>query len=313
MVREMQQARRVMDMKVGNILVPVDFSPPSLLAVNHGVSLARAFRAKLTLLHVVESIPPAQAFSEIRVDVEERDRYQVARLLSALVSSEDQDDLDLRVVVRVGDIKDEIADAIREKGADLLVMGTHGRGLFGRWIVGSITEGILRNIEIPILTVCRAAKPLAFERIVFATDLSDYAKEAFDFALELAGRMHSELFILHVLDQTRLAYGTPEVGGALGEQDVEEAKTKLAALAAEVSAAKLHGETSLVVGPPADEILKAAEITDADIVLIGVHKRRLIERALLGTTAERVVREARVPVLSIPVGLASHSARRGML
>jgi nucleotide-binding universal stress UspA family protein len=291
----------------------VDFSPPSLLAVNHGVSLARAFRSKLTLLHVVESIPPAQAFSEIRVDVGERDREQAARMLTALVGSEDQDDLDLRVVIRVGDIKDEIADAVRRKGADMLVMGTHGRGLFGRWIIGSITEGILRNVGIPVLTVCRAAKPLAFERILFATDLSEYAKEAFDFALELAGRMHSEIFILHVLDQTRLAYGTPEVGGAFGEQEIEEAKAELAALAAEVSAAKVRGETSLVVGPVPDEILKAAEIADADIILIAVQKRRLIERALLGTTAERVIREARVPVLSIPAGLASHSARRGAL
>jgi nucleotide-binding universal stress UspA family protein len=291
----------------------VDFSPPSLLAVNHGVSLARAFRSKLTLLHVVESIPPAQAFSEIRVDVGERDREQAARMLTALVGSEDQDDLDLRVVIRVGDIKDEIADAARKKGADMLVMGTHGRGLFGRLIIGSITEGILRNVGIPVLTVCRAAKPLAFERILFATDLSEYAKEAFDFALELAGRMHSEIFILHVLDQTRLAYGTPEVGGAFGEQEIEEAKAELAALAAEVSAAKVRGETSLVVGPVPDEILKAAEIADADIILIAVQKRRLIERALLGTTAERVIREARVPVLSIPAGLASHSARRGAL
>jgi nucleotide-binding universal stress UspA family protein len=300
-------------MKVGNILVPVDFSPPSLLAVKHGVSLARAFRSKLTLLHVVESIPPAQAFSEIRVDVDELNREQAARMLTALVGSEDQDDLDLRVVIRVGDIKDEIADAVRRKGADMLVMGTHGRGLFGRWIIGSITEGILRNVGIPVLTVCRAAKPLAFERILFATDLSEYAKEAFDFALELAGRMHSEIFILHVLDQTRLAYGTPEVGGAFGEQEIEEAKAELAALAAEVSAAKVRGETSLVVGPVPDEILKAAEIADADIILIAVQKRRLIERALLGTTAERVIREARVPVLSIPAGLASHSARRGAL
>jgi nucleotide-binding universal stress UspA family protein len=291
----------------------VDFSPPSLLAVNHGVSLARAFRSKLTLLHVVESIPPAQAFSEIRVDVDELNREQAARMLTALVGSEDQDDLDLRVVIRVGDIKDEIADAVRKEGADMLVMGTHGRGLFGRLIIGSITEGILRNVGIPVLTVCRAAKPLAFERILFATDLSEYAKEAFDFALELAGRMHSEIFILHVLDQTRLAYGTPEVGGAFGEQEIEEAKAELAALAAEVSAAKVRGETSLVVGPVPDEILKAAEIADADIILIAVQKRRLIERALLGTTAERVIREARVPVLSIPAGLASHSARRGAL
>ena len=164
-------------MHIKNVLVPVDFSPPSRLAVNYAVSLARKFRAKLTLMNVVESASAlAHPFTAHSATIEKEHREQAARMLSALLGSEDQDDLDLRIVVKSGNIKNEILAVIREQHADILVMGTHGRGLFGRWVIGSITEGMLRKISIPILTVCRATKPLTFDRILFATDLSESSK-----------------------------------------------------------------------------------------------------------------------------------------
>ena len=84
-------------MKIKNVLVPADFSPPSRLAVNYGVSLARQFRAKLTLMHVVES-PPALGypFGSENPKVEAAHREQAMRMLSALLAPEDQDDLDLQ-------------------------------------------------------------------------------------------------------------------------------------------------------------------------------------------------------------------------
>jgi len=296
-------------MKIEHILVPVDFSPPSRLAVNYGVSLARTFRAKLTLMHVVESVPAAHAYAAVNVTIEKRHREQAVRMLSALVASEDQDDLDLRIVIRVGDIKEQIADVIREERADILVMGTHGRGLFGRWLIGSITEGMLRNVSIPVLTVCRATKPLALNRLLFATDLSESAKEAFDFALELAGRLHSDVVALHAIDQRGLTYAGPEMADYCRDQDRTEAKAKLVEVAGEGSARMVSVEPLVVEGIPSEEILKAVETTEADVILLAVHKKRLVERAVVGTTAERVIREANVPVLSIPTGVVAGTGR----
>ena len=144
-------------MDIKNVLVPVDFSPPSRLAVNYGVSLARKFRAKLTLMHVVESLSAV-------AHPESEPREQAMRMLSALLAPEDQDDLDLRIVIKSGNIKDEITSTIAEQHADIAVMGTHGRGLLGRWLIGSVTQGILRKMPIPILTVCCATRPLTFEK-----------------------------------------------------------------------------------------------------------------------------------------------------
>jgi nucleotide-binding universal stress UspA family protein len=287
-------------MNIKNVLVPVDFSPPSRLAVNYGVSLARKFRATLTLMHVVESASGfAHPFADESGTIAQGHRDQALRMLGALLGSEDQDDLDLRTVVKCGSIKDEIAAVIREQEADILVMGTHGRGFFGRLLIGSVTEGILRKISIPVLTVCRATKPLALNRILLATDMSESSRGGFDFALELARTMRSDLVMFHAVDRTALAGGA-EMVAYVSEDIVEQAKAKLAELAAEAKRAKVRVETELVEGVAAEEILATAERSSADLILISVAKKGAVERALLGTTAERIIREATVPVLSIP-------------
>ena len=71
------------------------------------------------------------------------------------------------------------------------------------------------------------------------------------------------MMIVHILDQTRLAYGTPDLAGDFSQRDIADAEAKLGSLAAEVRAAKLTVETSLVIGRAPDEILKVAEKTDA--------------------------------------------------
>jgi len=293
-------------MSIKNILVPVDFSPPSRLAVNHAISLARIFRAKLTLMHVVEAPSGFARPVTAETAVIARDHgAQAVRMMSALVGSEDQDDLDLQIVTRSGNIRAQILSVIDEQSADVVVMGTHGRGLFGRWFIGSITEGLLRNTSIPILTVCRATKPVSLTRILFATDLWESSTETFDYVLELARASQSELTILHVLDKQNLTYGDTEMFVYTGEPNLEEAKAKLSQFVARAAEKEVKAEAIAVEGVAAEEVLKAADRSEADLIVVTVQKKGFVERVLLGTTAEFVIREANVPVLSIPAAVAS--------
>jgi nucleotide-binding universal stress UspA family protein len=293
----------VIAMDIKNVLVPVDFSPPSRLAVNYGVELARKFRARLTLLHVVESGAAVVAgFPGEGSDAAKKHGEQALRMLSALIAPEDQDDLDLRIVMKSGDIKDEIASVIDEQHADIAVMGTHGRGLFSRWLIGSVTEGILRKVSIPILTVCHATRPLAFNRILFATDCTESSKRAFDFVLEMACSMGSQVTLLHALDPVAVTYGGAEMAQYIDRHNATEVQSELAGLVAEGAQQDVRVETVIAEGFAADEIAKAAEEYNADLLFIAVKHKGLVERVLLGTTAERAIREAHIPVLSIPVG-----------
>jgi nucleotide-binding universal stress UspA family protein len=289
-------------MDIKTVLVPVDFSPPSRLALNHGVAFARRFHAQLVLLHIMET-PPALAYTYPTdyAKIETQHREQAWRMLSALVAPEDQDDLDLHVMIKAGKIEEEIAATIHEAKADAVIMGTHGRGLFGRAFIGSITQHMLRKVPVPILTVCRVTRPLTFERILYATDLSEASNRGFRSVLDFAATTRSTVAVVHTVHEPTLAYveaGMPPIDK---QQLLDGARDQLKALEAEAFERKIKIETVLVEGNPAETILKAAEEDCADLIVMTVSKKGLIERALLGSTAERVIREAHLPVLSIPV------------
>src|SRR5436190_458893 len=136
-------------MRITKVLVPVDFSPPSTVAMNHAVLLARRFRATLSLLHVIEPSTALMYTFPTETEATERKRCERAeRMLAAMLSPEDQDDLDLETSVAVGDIPSVIELAVRKQHADIVVMGTHGRGLVGRWLVGSVTQSLLRKLDV---------------------------------------------------------------------------------------------------------------------------------------------------------------------
>jgi nucleotide-binding universal stress UspA family protein len=295
-------------MDIKNVLVPMDFSPASRLALNWGVSLARSLRAKLTLMHVVE-FPSVlrHPFGQESSEIEKKHHDQTMRMLSCLVAPEDQDDLDLQIVIKSGDIKKEIAEVIDEQRADVVVMGTHGRGLFGRWLIGSITEGLLRKVTIPVLTVCRARSALGVKRILFATDLSESTKQGFDFALDLARTMESDLVLAHVVN-TAVSYADVEVLSDAGDM-IENAEKELQQFATQARNADVNIQTFVLEGNVAEEILNTADRYCADLILITVQSKPFVERALLGTTAERVIREAKVPVFLIPVQQAQEGRR----
>jgi nucleotide-binding universal stress UspA family protein len=297
-------------MRIEKVLVPVDFSPPSGLAVNYGIALARKFRAKLSLLNVVE---PATAliysFPTEGAKLEKEQSKRAWRMLPALVGPEDADDLDLQILVKTGNIEEQIASAIRDERADIVVMGTHGRRLLGRWLIGSVTQHMLRKIDVPVLTVCRLTRPLTFARILFAADLSASSKEGFAFALDLARSTDANLSVMYVVEEVNLVYGGNEVAGYVGVRSLEEARETLDQFVAEGKRQKVRVETMVVEGVTAQAIFKAAEDTCADMIVLTVERKGLLERALLGSTAERVIREAHVPVLSIPAGAKAASEK----
>src|SRR5262249_55479233 len=133
-------------MLIKDVLVPVDFSPASRIAVNYGTSLARQFHGRLMLLNVVEPVTGGMSeFPPIAAKIEREHYAQALRMLPALVAPEDQDDLDLQTLVRCGNVEEQILSAVHDEEADLIVMGTHGRGLLGRLFIGSVTQHILRK------------------------------------------------------------------------------------------------------------------------------------------------------------------------
>jgi nucleotide-binding universal stress UspA family protein len=147
-------------------------------------------------------------------------------------------------------------------------------------------------------------KPI--KRILVATDFSDCAREAIDYALSFAERVGAEVDIVHVVERPMYF----EVGVAHNLQlrhDVDQwlrelkqaAAKRLDALVSELRKRNPGARSWLREGMPVEEILNAARETTADLIVIGTHGRTGLPHVLLGSVAERVVRGAPCPVLTV--------------
>jgi nucleotide-binding universal stress UspA family protein len=283
--------------EAANVLVPVDFSPASVLALNHGVQLARRLGASLTVLHVIELPHELKHPLEIRAATLQRE--QAERILPALVAPEDRDDLNLKFDIRTGAAAEEIISAAAQLRASIIVMGKHGRGLWQRWMVGSVSEATLRRAGTPVLVVSGGASPRPPERILFATDLAAPAEGSLHAALEFARGTGASIVLFHMADTAHAVMEGMKPG--VEERDIEKARRDLNALAAECAERHVPAEVVVVEGSSAHAaILKAAEDRGAELIVIGARKKGAIERAVLGSTAEKLIREAHVPVLAVP-------------
>jgi nucleotide-binding universal stress UspA family protein len=289
------------EMEIKNVMLPTDFSEPSRMALHYAVVLARTFRARLTLLHVLEPQPLQEIATDEIEKIEHKRRENALQQLGTLLAPEDEDDLDLQIVVKSGNARKEIAAAVEQYRADILVLGTHGRSRIGRLIMGSTTEGLLRKLTIPILTVCHALSPQGFKRILFATDLSDSSLGAFKFALRMAAILRAEIIAIHALGGPVLTSG--ELDMPIQSDLANEACRRLEVLVKEGKHQGVEVQALVVGDSAAVGILNAAVENLVDLIFLTISKKGIVERALLGTTAERVARDARVPVLFIPVDI----------
>lgn len=149
------------------ILVPTDFGPASQVALGYGVELARTFGSELHVLHAVVDVVPVSAMPAVygtepagmpmSLDSDARER------LHALVADAgDTPSPIVEVVVRSINPSNAILEYAAEHGIDFIVMGTHGRSVVAHFLLGSVTESVVRSAPCPVLTV-REAAPAAAE------------------------------------------------------------------------------------------------------------------------------------------------------
>jgi nucleotide-binding universal stress UspA family protein len=289
--------------RISNILVPVDFSKASQKAMDHATHLALKFGARLTAAHIIPSFTAFNyAFPGDTDDFEKKAFVEARRLLPKEIPASCRDRLDTQTIVKCGDVRDELLGIIAEEGADLVVMGTHGRRSLQRFFLGSTTESVLRRVPVPILTVSEYGADwdiespfeVPFRKILYATDLSE-GEPGLHYCVDLARTLGAHLTLLHVMEFREPAF-----------EDVSEIHARRMGELHKAAEREHSGNvvTEVLRGAPHHEILKYAETMNADLIVINLQSKGLLERALLGSAAERVIRSAKIPVLSIPNPIA---------
>ena len=143
----------------------------------------------------------------------------------------------------------------------------------------------------------------AIKLIVYPTDFSDLSRHALDHAILLAERFDAALHCVHVLDDSYQYWMTLSAEAIPVAPPIEElaaaAEKELEQFVAEHVPAGLHAERTVLRGRPFIEIIRYAREVGADMIVMGTHGRSAIKQVLLGSVAEKVVRKAPCPVLTV--------------
>lgn len=197
---------------------------------------------------------------------------------------------------------EQILSYAEDADIDLVVMGTHGRRGVDRMLFGSVTEEVVRNAPCPTLTI-RADADVpphqAVRRVLVPTDFSDASDTAVSHAKEIALTYGAEIDLLHVVEEPLYptSYGIDSV--AFPTQEVVERVEKQLADVAREEIGYEHVMVEATVGHPSSEILDFVGEKGIDLIVIATHGRSGLDRALLGSVTERVLRRSPVPVFVV--------------
>ncbi len=267
------------------ILCPVDFSELSGHALRQAALLAACGHAKIIAAHAIWFETPAY-FTEGQVEEFKRQfgdsLAEAERALAAFVRSTLGDraaTAETRVVE--GMPADAILKLAEEVHAGAIVMGTHGRTGYNRWMMGSVAERVLRDSPAPVVTV-RSEPKRPIRHILCAVSDTDVSRKALRVATGLAGCFDATVTALHVSEP----HGDNPVSELCTWIPPEErARCTLRELVR-------HGDA-------AAEIVQAASEEPYDLLVLGAPRRKFFKGLVLSTTTLRAVRHALCPVLTV--------------
>jgi nucleotide-binding universal stress UspA family protein len=290
------------------ILVGIDGSETSQDAAALGARLAREHGGQLILCHAVNWLPvitqvAAAGGGVDTVPLIDNLNREGATVLDRAEQTAKRTGVAAQRRALEGEPAESILELARASACSLIVLGTHGRQGFERLFVGSTAEAVLRGSTVPVLTVrsgvkCAGESRRCFENIVVGIDDS-----------EPSGAAIEAVFDLPAEDRQQLAFYSVALGADIftGLADTYAANLELRQQAQRVvdralASARARGVTAegrVVDGRPAELLIAAAQERQADLIVLGSHGRRGLERFFLGSVAEGVVRTAPVPVLVV--------------
>jgi nucleotide-binding universal stress UspA family protein len=300
-------------MNIAHILCPTDFSDTSAHAIELAVMIGGWYNARIAAVHVVDAgaAVPGVGISTGGI-IDEAGLDELRTTTAARFAAASAAGVGVDVFVDVGSPAAAILDRAASLPADLVVMGTHGRGGFQRLVLGSVTERVLRTAVCPVLTVpprTHSTARLPFRRLLCAIDFSESSMAALQFAVSLAEESDAKLTIVHVLEwpweeppSPKLEELPVEQGAALAEYRRYRETLALRRLESLVPASAHLSQapaTRLSNGKPYVQILDVANNEGSDLIVIGVHGRNPFDMLVFGSTANQLVRRAPCAVLTL--------------
>lgn len=273
------------------ILVPIDFSDQSLIALDQTYNLAREYHAEITLLHVIEESGMLLKFfsKEQHADMKKSIQEQLDKLA---VQEEKKSKIKINTLIARGTVYEKINEVAELINATMIVMGTNGDEGFKKRFIGSNALRVVRESKMPVITIKGKHHRKGCKNIVLPLDLSKETREKVDKAIEM-----SKLFDGATIRVVSVLFTTDEflvnkITRQLGQVKAFLEKQKIECTAEIIKGIK--GEETL-----ADNILEYALRVDGDLIMIMTQQEVDFTQYFIGSSAQEIINHSKIPVLSI--------------
>ena len=280
---------------IKSILVPTDFSDCAGEALKTACHIARRVNAEIILLHVLADSKSSSSIGERgqwngadpssgEIPFMMKLMKDVKRKMSKLILSSKFKSVHITDVIETGEVSEKIKSASEKYKAQLIVMGMHGARRLSDIFMGSTSSRVIRNAEIPILSIKDGALK-KIENIVFATDFSEETNLVFPFIKSLAEMFGAKVHLLKILIDSDMS----GINRAKHEGIQFDHENKV-----NYPVQIIHHVRSKEEG-----IRRFADMVHADLLALGTHGRHGLDRFFKGSLAEDMVNHASLPVLTI--------------
>lgn len=272
------------------ILVPTDFSECSASAYNYATMLAEKTKATIYLLHILDIPVPSQSTANGReTTADTHFMMEMMKLtrsrMSKIRNGKTFKNTDVKEIIEVGSIQTKIFDAAKKYKADIIIMGTHGVNGLRPAFIGTNAEKVVRDVEIPVLSIKHTVKNPRIGTILFATDFSKETEYVLRAISRIADLFGAKLVLTKIITPAKFE-STMET-----EKQTESFRMK----------SELYNYSTHIyyARDKEDGIRQVADRLGANMIALGTHGRHGLAHLFKGSIAESVVNHASLPVLTL--------------
>lgn len=280
------------------IVAAVDRSPHALRVIRHAIDLAKLSNSELHFVFV--KIPFGETFDKL---TEDHRRHLVAEQLTAL----DAENVVVHhEVISAEVVAPSIVHYAGHIGANLIVMGSHGRRGFRKFIMGSVAMEVVRSAECPVYTVGGKDETDAgrnpMSQILVPYDFSGDSEQALEYAVSMATILNANIDVLHIVEDAFYPafYGPFMHSVYESSPDIEQiARETLKRRIEETNFDLRRVDITVMPGHPGADISRYAEENAMDLIIMATHGLSGVRHLFMGSVAERTAQTAPCPVLTI--------------
>lgn len=274
---------------IKNILIPTDFSETAELAVAHGAHMAHLFKAKIYLLHSVETTIYTGGPGEPVMIAEAEKIYNMGLEQLKKVAQDITEKYDVEIVTLTvsGKPAAAITQAVTDNNIDIIIMGTHGASGFEEFFMGSNAHKVVNLSTVPVISIRITTTNLGFSNIVMPISNSLHSRQKVNNVIDIASKYNSTVHILGLLETSDASDNNKF------EIKITSVKHLFDKAGVKYTVKEVRGHN------PAVEAMKFSEEVNGDLIVIMTDHESDLTGMFLGTVAKQIVNHSKIPVMSI--------------